>query len=167
MFSTSILPPSHMVCEWRLGGSTGRYTDMAQGDIRMPTQMIQATFATTLAVLIIGANSNTTAAAFKNCPDYIFAFGNSYTDTGNSQEELPILFSLNPPYGISYRFPDRPNEQTRFCDGRITIDFTSMHLHIMVLELWLHSSISFILREHLSIYRCSGWQQYLLKQFIR
>ena len=110
---------------------------MAQGDIHMPSQMIQATFATTLAVvLFIGADSNSAAAAaFKNCPDSIFAFGNSYTDTGNSQEELPIFFSLNPPYGISYRFPDRPNERTRFCDGRIAIDFISMHLHIMVLEL--------------------------------
>lgn len=145
-------------------GSTGRSTDMAQGDTRMPSQMFQATFVTTLAVLIVGANSDSTAAAFKDCPDYIFAFGNSYTDTGNSQEELPILFSLNPPYGISYRFPDRPNEHTRYCDGRIPIDFTSMLLHIMVLNLWLRNFISFILRD-LYIYM-NKKQQYLLKQFI-
>lgn len=34
------------------------------------SQMIQGTLVTALAVLIIGANSNSTAAAFNKCPDY-------------------------------------------------------------------------------------------------
>ena len=62
------------------------------------------------------------------CPEYMYAFGDSYTDTGNAQAELPAFFTLHYPYGKSYRFPDRPNERTRYCNGRLVIDFTSMTL---------------------------------------
>lgn len=66
---------------------------------------------------------NSTASSFQ-CPEYIFAFGDSATDTGNAQAELPIVFDLNYPYGKSYQFP-HPNERNRYCDGRMVIDFTS------------------------------------------
>lgn len=58
------------------------------------------------------------------CPSYIYAFGDSYTDTGNLQAINPAAV-LKYPYGESYCFPDRPKERTRYCDGRLIIDFIS------------------------------------------
>jgi len=58
------------------------------------------------------------------CPSYIYAFGDSFTDTGNSQAVNPTTI-LNYPYGESYCFPDRPKERTRYCNGRFVIDFIS------------------------------------------
>lgn len=59
-----------------------------------------------------------------HCPSYIYAFGDSYTDTGNLQAVVPAT-ELNYPYGESYCFPDRPKERTRFSNGRLVIDFIS------------------------------------------
>ena len=81
----------------------------------------------TLVFLVFPAMTSAERRREVECPDYIYAFGDSYTDTGNAQAELPAFFTLNYPYGKSYRFPDRPNERTRYCNGRLVIDFTSMH----------------------------------------
>lgn len=58
------------------------------------------------------------------CPSYIYAFGDSYTDTGNFQAIIPTT-ELKYPYGESYCFPARPEERTRYCNGRLIIDFIS------------------------------------------
>jgi hypothetical protein len=58
------------------------------------------------------------------CPRYIYAFGDSLTDTGNLQAVIPAT-ELKYPYGESYCFPDRPKERTRFSNGRLVIDFIS------------------------------------------
>lgn len=82
---------------------------------------------TTLVFLVFVAMVSAQRRRDVECPEYIYAFGNSYTDTGNAQAELPAFFTLNYPYGKSYCFPDRPDERTRYCNGRLVIDFTSMY----------------------------------------
>lgn len=58
------------------------------------------------------------------CPDFIYAFGDSLSDTGNAQAEVPDFDAESVyPYGKSYRFPDRPCERTRFSDGRLILDY--------------------------------------------
>jgi len=80
-----------------------------------------------IAFLVLGLG----ASAFV-CPDYIYAFGDSLSDTGNAHAENALFYALTPyPYGESYRFPDRPCERTRFCDGRLIVDYTGT-LHISV-----------------------------------
>ena len=81
-----------------------------------------------LVLLVFPAMASAERRREVECPEYIYAFGDSYTDTGNAQAELPAFFTLHYPYGKSYRFPDRPNERTRYCNGRLVIDFTSMTL---------------------------------------
>lgn len=58
------------------------------------------------------------------CPSYIYAFGDSFTDTGNLQAIIPTS-ELKYPYGESYCFPARPKERTRYSNGRLIIDFIS------------------------------------------
>lgn len=58
-------------------------------------------------------------------PMQIFSFGDSLSDTSNAHAEIPLLYAITRyPYGISYRFPDRPCERTRFSDGRLIIYYT-------------------------------------------
>ncbi|KAG0612509.1 hypothetical protein M758_6G033400 [Ceratodon purpureus] len=69
------------------------------------------------------------------CPKYIYSFGDSLTDTGNAHAEVPLLYDVTTyPYGMSYRFPDRPCERTRFCDGRLIVDYTAQAFGIPFLE---------------------------------
>ncbi|CAM6059798.1 unnamed protein product, partial [Sphagnum tenellum] len=61
---------------------------------------------------------------FFTCPEAIFVFGDSLSDTGNLQIAFPgnPLTTLNPPYGESYTFTNEPG-RNRYCDGRIVPDF--------------------------------------------
>jgi phospholipase/lecithinase/hemolysin len=58
------------------------------------------------------------------CPQAIFVFGDSLSDTGNVQIAFPgnSLTTLNYPYGESYTFTNEPG-RNRYCDGRIVPDF--------------------------------------------
>lgn len=58
------------------------------------------------------------------CPQAIFVFGDSLTDTGNTQAAFPGVPGaiLNYPYGESYTFTDKPG-RNRYSDGRLVIDF--------------------------------------------
>ncbi|KAG0599172.1 hypothetical protein M758_12G133200 [Ceratodon purpureus] len=70
------------------------------------------------------------------CPSYIYAFGDSFTDTGNLQAVMPER-ELKYPYGESYCFPDRPKERTRFSDGRLVIDFITQAFNFPFIEPYL------------------------------
>jgi hypothetical protein len=61
---------------------------------------------------------------FFTCPEAIFVFGDSLSDTGNVQIAFPgnPLTTLNYPYGESYTFTNEPG-RNRYCDGRIVPDF--------------------------------------------
>jgi phospholipase/lecithinase/hemolysin len=61
---------------------------------------------------------------FFTCPQAIFVFGDSLSDTGNVQIAFPgnPLTTLNYPYGESYTFTNEPG-RNRYCDGRIVPDF--------------------------------------------
>ncbi|XP_051148154.1 GDSL esterase/lipase At3g48460 [Andrographis paniculata] len=64
--------------------------------------------------------------------DKIYAFGDSYTDTGNTKTSTgPTAFNYvsNPPYGIT--FFHRPTN--RYSDGRIVIDFVAEALSLPLL----------------------------------
>ncbi|KAL2492289.1 GDSL esterase/lipase [Abeliophyllum distichum] len=59
----------------------------------------------------------------------IYAFGDSYTDTGNTRTATgPIIFNYvsNPPYGVTY-FHHSTN---RYSDGRLVIDFVAEALSL-------------------------------------
>lgn len=85
-----------------------------------------------------------TAVQAFTCPNYIYAFGDSLTDTGNAQAELPAFLALTAyPYGINYKFPDRPCERTRFCDGRLILDYTGMPLASSCFGEWVLLVISY------------------------
>lgn len=61
------------------------------------------------------------ALAKEECPQAIFAFGASMSDTGNSEAAFPYqsVAQSNPPYGNT--FFGRP--ANRFSDGRVVLDF--------------------------------------------
>nr|CAB3459476.1 unnamed protein product [Digitaria exilis] len=80
------------------------------------------------------AEQTSAAASFSDgAPfDSIFAFGDSFTDTGNN----PVVFGwydifdvvMRPPYGITF-FGGRPTG--RNCDGRLVIDFIGLGLPLV------------------------------------
>lgn len=53
----------------------------------------------------------------------LFAFGDSYADTGNLQSDS---VSWKSPYGLT--FPGEPSG--RFSDGRVLTDYIGMFMHI-------------------------------------
>lgn len=68
----------------------------------------------------------------------IYAFGDSFTDTGNTHTAIgPSGFGhvSNPPYGITYFH--RPTN--RYSDGRLVIDFVAQSLSLPLLPPYLHS----------------------------
>ena len=60
------------------------------------------------------------------CPQAIFAFGASMSDTGNSQAAFPYR-SQSPPYGETF-FHMPAN---RWSDGRLVVDFFGIFLNIL------------------------------------
>jgi hypothetical protein len=89
-------------------------------------RLVPAALAAATATLIVAAAflSSTEAAAGEPSFDSIFAFGDSFTDTGNN----PVVFGwydvfdvvVRPPYGMTF-FGGRPTG--RNSNGRLIIDF--------------------------------------------
>ncbi|KAK8913577.1 GDSL esterase/lipase [Platanthera zijinensis] len=68
----------------------------------------------------------------------IFAFGDSFTDTGNTRSASgPYAFGYvsSPPYGTT--FFHRPTN--RYCDGRLVVDFLAAALSLPFLPPYLHA----------------------------
>lgn len=68
----------------------------------------------------------------------IYAFGDSFTDTGNTRTATgPSGFAhvSNPPYGITYFH--RPTN--RYSDGRLVIDFVAQSLSLPFLPPYIHN----------------------------
>ncbi|KAJ0049405.1 hypothetical protein Pint_15621 [Pistacia integerrima] len=71
----------------------------------------------------------------------IYAFGDSFTDTGNTRTATgPTGFAhvSNPPYGITYFH--RPTN--RYSDGRLVIDFVAESLSLPFLPPYIHNKIN-------------------------
>ncbi|KAK4414178.1 GDSL esterase/lipase [Sesamum alatum] len=83
---------------------------------------------TTLIFTLLSSSSSSSAAPpppFKK----IYAFGDSYTDTGNTKTSTgPAAFNYvsNPPYGVTF-FHHPTN---RYSDGRIVVDFVAKALSL-------------------------------------
>lgn len=104
------------------GSGTDKYREYDSMDARRVAGCAKLHLSLVLLILVFGQS----ATAFV-CPDYIYVFGDSLTDVGNAHAELPIFNTVtNYNYGMSYSFPDRPCERTRFSDGRLLIDYTGM-----------------------------------------
>lgn len=71
---------------------------------------------------IVGVAASFGGGSGFKCPNAFFTFGDSLSDTGNSQTSFPTASRLYPPYGISYTFHDKPGFN-RYSDGRLIVDF--------------------------------------------
>ncbi|XAR50284.1 Sinapine esterase [Bertholletia excelsa] len=97
--------------------------------------------AITTVLAILSPSLSSLAAAIPQNPrpfKKIYAFGDSYTDTGNTHSETaPIGFShvSSPPYGRT--FFHRPTN--RYSDGRILLDFAAQSLSLPFLPPFLDS----------------------------
>lgn len=88
----------------------------------------------------------TAAAAFK-CPTAFWVFGDSLTDTGNSQVAFPTQSKLSAPYGESYTFHDKPG-RNRFSDGRLGIDFVGTQAQtslLIVYDLFILATVAHLI----------------------
>ncbi|XP_024368979.1 GDSL esterase/lipase At3g48460 [Physcomitrium patens] len=121
------------------GSGTDKYREYDSMDARRVAGCAKLHLSLVLLILVFGQS----ATAFV-CPDYIYVFGDSLTDVGNAHAELPIFNTVtNYNYGMSYSFPDRPCERTRFSDGRLLIDYTAQAFGVPFLQPYsrhLHSS---------------------------
>ncbi|GER32961.1 GDSL esterase/lipase At3g48460 [Striga asiatica] len=84
---------------------------------------------TTISLTILLLVSTTPAAHCSGRFEQIYAFGDSYTDTGNTRTSTgPTAFNhvSDPPYGIT--FFHRPTN--RYSDGRIVLDFVAEALSL-------------------------------------
>nr|GMD32961.1 GDSL esterase/lipase At3g48460 [Ipomoea batatas] len=87
----------------------------------------------TLLLIIFSPSSSSAAKSFKK----IYAFGDSFTDTGNTHSTSgPSSFTYvsNPPYGRT--FFHRPTN--RYSDGRLVIDFVAQALSLPFLPPYLN-----------------------------
>ena len=71
---------------------------------------------------IVGVAADWGSSSNFKCPKAFWIFGDSLTDTGNSQASFPTASRLYPPYGMSYTFRDKPGFN-RYSDGRLIVDF--------------------------------------------
>lgn len=73
-----------------------------------------------VSLFAMGQRTKTEPAAF-TCPEAIFCFGDSTSDTGNA---VAVGYAhVNYPYEkVDQNFDDQPG-RNRFCDGRLIIDF--------------------------------------------
>ncbi|KAL8456639.1 hypothetical protein ACS0TY_034756 [Phlomoides rotata] len=92
-----------------------------------------------LAILTLILSSSIHATSppppFKN----VYAFGDSYTDTGNTRSNTGpsgFMFVSNPPYGRTF-FHHPTN---RYSDGRLVIDFVAQRLSLPFLPPYLNQS---------------------------
>nr|GMD36259.1 GDSL esterase/lipase At3g48460 [Ipomoea batatas] len=93
----------------------------------------QITALFTLLLIIFSPSSSSAAKIFKK----IYAFGDSFTDTGNTHSTSgPSSFTYvsNPPYGRT--FFHRPTN--RYSDGRLVIDFVAQALSLPFLPPYLN-----------------------------
>lgn len=83
-----------------------------------------------IALIFIHLSSSSHASSsFSSSFKKIYAFGDSYTDTGNTRTSTgPTAFNhvSNPPYGVT--FFHRPTN--RYSDGRIVLDFVAEALSL-------------------------------------
>ncbi len=88
------------------------------------------------------SEKNLLSNLFFTCPQAIFVFGDSLSDTGNVQIAFPgnPLTTLNYPYGESYTFTNEPG-RNRYCDGRIVPDFIGKYHEWQ--PIWPTQSFSF------------------------
>ncbi|KAG0555801.1 hypothetical protein M758_11G003400 [Ceratodon purpureus] len=73
---------------------------------------------------IVGVAADWGSSSNFKCPKAFWIFGDSLTDTGNSQASFPTASRLYPPYGMSYTFRDKPGFN-RYSDGRLIVDFVA------------------------------------------
>lgn len=105
----------------------------------MPSSSISLLLSTTVSAVILLFSTITTAATIPNVHrpfNKIYAFGDSFTDTGNSRSgEGPAGFGhlSSPPYGMTYF--RRPTN--RYTDGRLTIDFVAQSMNLPFLPPYL------------------------------
>ncbi|OVA20513.1 Lipase [Macleaya cordata] len=81
---------------------------------------------------------------YKNCFSKIFAFGDSFTDTGNAKAVGDLVafgksLTAGSPYGSSF-FQDTIS---RFCDGRLIIDFLAECFDLPYIPAYKNSSADF------------------------
>ncbi|KAL8056571.1 hypothetical protein ABFX02_04G127200 [Erythranthe guttata] len=97
--------------------------------------MAFSTLVITITTLIFTILLSTTPPSCSSAPSpfkKIYAFGDSYTDTGNTKTSTgPTAFNhvSNPPYGVT--FFHRPTN--RYSDGRIVVDFVAEALSLPLL----------------------------------
>nr|XP_043621491.1 GDSL esterase/lipase At3g48460-like [Erigeron canadensis] len=104
---------------------------------------------------------------YKGCFSSMYAFGDSYTDTGNAQfmGSLTISFSgsLSSPYG-STTFGKSSN---RLCDGRLVLDFITDSLGLPVLPPYQSTSANFTSGANFAIAGCTTVANDLFSKFAR
>uniref|UniRef100_A0A7N1A911 Uncharacterized protein n=1 Tax=Kalanchoe fedtschenkoi TaxID=63787 RepID=A0A7N1A911_KALFE len=97
---------------------------------------------TLVAIIFFITLSSTAAAAPPPTPlarpfSRIFAFGDSFTDTGNTRSSTGptgFQFVSNPPYGVT--FFHKPTN--RYSDGRLVVDFLATYLNLPFLPPYLN-----------------------------
>lgn len=72
------------------------------------------------------------------CPTAFWVFGDSLTDTGNTQVAFPVQSRLVPPFGESYTFHDKPG-LNRFSDGRLIVDFVAQAFNFPFFGTYQHT----------------------------
>jgi phospholipase/lecithinase/hemolysin len=97
-----------------------------------------------LSFSLSSAHNKTKTINYKGCFSKVYAFGDSFTDTGNAQS-LGGLMAFSgvsqpgSPYGST--FFNQPT--SRLCDGRLLIDFLSETLSLPYLPPYKHTSANF------------------------
>nr|XP_024386131.1 GDSL esterase/lipase At1g09390-like isoform X1 [Physcomitrium patens]PNR46603.1 hypothetical protein PHYPA_013722 [Physcomitrium patens] len=90
--------------------------------VKMALAMVE--LALLLSLMLVMPIASAAGNGFK-CPKAFWTFGDSLSDTGNSQTTFPSASRLYPPYSTSFTFRDKPGFN-RFSDGRLIVDFISL-----------------------------------------